>query len=212
MDIFFNIIRFFFTLILISSLSPAFVYAKPTSAVLLFGDSLSAAYGIDQAKGWGSLLEQRLKQNNLPFRVVNASISGDTTQNGLSRISTSLAKHQPHVVIIELGANDGLRGLSLKQMNRNLASMIELSQKNNTQVVLAGMRIPPNYGKRYTDAFYETYVSLARQYNVVLIPFLLNSVAGQQHLMQEDGLHPNEIAQPLIVDNVWPYLLPLLNK
>jgi len=204
--------RFFFALLVMSSLSPAFVHAKPTSSVLLFGDSLSAAYGIDQAKGWGSLLEQRFKQNNLPFKVVNASISGDTTLNGLSRLSASLAKHQPDVVLIELGANDGLRGLSLKQMNNNLAKMIELSQQSNAKVILAGMHIPPNYGKRYTEAFYETYVSLANQYNIVLIPFLLKSVGGQQHLMQEDGLHPNEKAQPIIVDNVWPYLLPLLKK
>jgi len=204
--------RFFFALIVMSSLSSVLAYAKPTSVVLLFGDSLSAAYGIDQVEGWGSLLEQRIKQNNIPFRVINASISGDTTQNGLSRLSTSLTKHQPDVVIIELGANDGLRGLSLTQMKSNLARMIELSQQKDSQVVLVGMRIPPNYGKRYTDAFYETYASLAKHYNVVLIPFLLESIGGQQHLMQDDGLHPNEKAQPLIVDNVWPYLLPILKK
>jgi len=204
--------RFFFALIVMSSLSSAYAYTKPTSAVLLFGDSLTAAYGIDQAKGWGALLEQRIKQNNIPYRVINASISGDTTQNGLSRLSTSLTKHQPDVVIIELGANDGLRGLSLTQMKNNLARMIELAQQKNAQVVLVGIRIPPNYGKRYTEAFYETYVSLAKHYNVVLIPFLLKSIGGEQHLMQADGLHPNEKAQPLIVDNVWPYLLPLLKK
>lgn len=179
---------------------------------MLLGDSLSAAYGIDPTKGWATLLEQRLKQNHFDYKVVNASISGDTTQNGLLRLPTSLAKHQADVVIIELGANDGLRGLSLTQMKDNLSKMIELSQQHNAKVILAGMRIPPNYGKRYTEAFSETYINLSKKYKVGLIPFLLKSIGGEQALMQADGLHPNELAQSVILENVWPYLKPLLTK
>ena len=184
--------------------------AQAEPKILMFGDSLSAAYGIDTRQGWVTLLQQRLEQKGYPHRVVNASISGETSSSGRTRISTLLAQHKPDVVILELGANDGLRGLPIKHLRNNLARMIELAQKQNTRVVLVGMRIPPNYGKRYTDAFYNVYVQLAEQYRLILIPFLLDSVGGRDGLMQDDGLHPNEKAQPVIADTVWKYLRPLL--
>lgn len=178
--------------------------------ILVIGDSLSAAYGIDPARGWVSLMGQRLQQKGFPHRVVNASISGDTSHNGLYRIESALHKHRPDIVIIELGGNDGLRGLSLQQLRNNLGRMIELSQQQGARVLLAGIRIPPNYGKPYTQAFYRSYQQLAQKYDTALVPFLLDSVGGNDALMQADGIHPRAEAQPLILDNVWPHLQPLL--
>ncbi len=201
--------------ILLLSLSivlPEVVWSKQQSVILVVGDSLSAAYGIDPDKGWVSLLGQRIQQKSFPYRVVNASVSGDTTQNGLLRLPSSLEKHQPDVVIIELGGNDGLRGLSLKAMKYNLAQMIELARQKGAQVVLVGIRIPPNYGKRYTDAFYNVYVNLAQSYDAVLIPFLLDSVGDREHLMQADGIHPTVEAQPIMLDNVWSHLRSVLKN
>lgn len=180
--------------------------------ILIMGDSLSAGYGIETSKDWASLLEQRLVSENFPYRVVNASISGETTNGGLSRLAQALATHRPQIVIIELGANDGLRGLPLYLMRNNLEKMIELCQQANTRVLLLGMRLPPNYGPRYTHDFNQVFVELAKEYDTGLVPFLLAGVATQPELMQSDGLHPTDAAQPQLLDTIWPQLLPLLKS
>ena len=177
-----------------------------TKSILVFGDSLSAAYGIPQQKGWVNLMQQRLQKENLDYQVANASISGETTSGGLSRISAALKSHQPDLVLIELGANDGLRGLPLVDMQSNLRKMIEASQQAKARVVLIGMMIPPNYGPRYTREFNETYSNLAKEYKLALVPFLLADVAGKAELNQEDRLHPTAEAQPLVLENVWKVL------
>ena len=185
---------------------------KDPSVILVIGDSLSAAYGIQQDKSWVSLVGQRLKEKSFHYQLINASISGDTTGNGLNRIQSLLQRYQPEIVIIELGGNDGLRGLSIKSMKQNLSRMITLTQQANADVILAGIKIPPNYGRRYTQAFYDVYIELAKEYQIPLIPFLLDSVGIHAELMQRDGLHPTEQAQPIIMENVWPYLVAQLNK
>lgn len=196
-------------LILIVSGNPAWAEAP---RILVLGDSLSAGYGIQLSQSWVSLLQQRLQEAGFPHQVVNASISGDTTRGGLARLPTALERYEPDIVILVLGGNDGLRGLSLQALEDNLATMIELSQRAGTQVIIAEMRIPPNYGPRYTEKFQATYGNLAEYYELPLIPFLLENVADNPALMQEDGIHPRAEAQPLILDNVWPILQPLLNQ
>ena len=183
-------------------------------SILVLGDSLSSAYNMNQQDGWVNLLQQKLTKEmpQANYKVVNSSTSGDTTAGGLSRLPTMLANHQPQIVIIELGANDGLRGLSLKQMRRNLQRMIDLSSANGASVVLAGMHIPPNYGERYMQLFHQIFVDLGQQQEVSLVPFLLDKVGGVSELIQADGLHPNAKAQPQILDNIWPYLEPLLSN
>ena len=180
--------------------------------ILVLGDSLSAGYGIELDQGWVSLLQQQLTDQGYPHKVVNASISGDTSRGGLSRLPTALERHQPSIVIIELGGNDGLRGLSLNQLETNLAEMTELSQQAGADVVLVEMRIPPNYGPRYTERFQALYGDLAERYNAALVPFLLDRVAEVPGLMQSDQIHPNAKAQPIILENVWPALEPLLEQ
>jgi acyl-CoA thioesterase-1 len=181
-----------------------------TSTILIVGDSLSAAYGIELSQGWVSLLEQRLTAKGLPYRVVNASISGDVSHSGLTRLPPALERYHPAIVILELGANDGLQGLSLQELEHNLAAMIEFCRRAGAQVVLAGMRIPPNYGPRYTQKFQAVYVELASHYELPLIPFLLQGVGGNPALMQSDGLHPRAEAQARILETVWSVLEPLL--
>jgi len=181
-------------------------------AILIMGDSLSAGFGMQTSKGWASLLEERLASENLPHRVINASISGETTNGGLSRLTQALKTHQPHTVIIELGANDGLRGLPLHLVRKNLARMVELSQQAKTQVLLLGMRLPPNYGPRYTHDFTQIFIELAEEYNTGVVPFFLTGVATKRELMQNDGLHPNTAAQPQLLDTIWSQLLPLLKN
>jgi acyl-CoA thioesterase-1 len=180
--------------------------------ILVLGDSLSAAYGIGAEQGWPALLEERLQRDGYAYRVVNASISGDTSASGLSRLPAALEQHRPAVLILELGANDGLRGLSPDQIEHNLIAMIEMARSQGVRVLLAGMRLPPNYGPTYTHRFRDLYSNLARRYQVSLIPFLLDGVAAHRELMQEDGLHPTAKAQPLVLENVWRYLLPLLRE
>jgi acyl-CoA thioesterase-1 len=182
------------------------------SAIMVVGDSLSTGYGIDAAQGWVNLLQQRLRTNGFPYRVINASISGDTSRGGLARLPAALDRHQPAIVILELGGNDGLRGLSLKSLQDNLATMIELGRDAGAQVLLAEMRIPPNYGPVYTKKFQTIYSELAQHYAIPLIPFLLDGVAGDADLMQADGIHPLAKAQPRILDNIWPTLESLLNR
>ena len=180
--------------------------------ILVLGDSLSAAYGIPVEQGWVSLLQRRLTERGFPHRVVNASISGDTSSGGLSRLPAALDREHPAVVILELGANDGLRGQSIPMMTANLARLIELAQQAGATVALAEMRIPPNYGPLYTQKFQATFGALAKRYDLPLIPFLLEGVAGDPALIQDDGLHPRAKAQPRILDNVWPTLEPLLQQ
>ena len=184
--------------------------AAAEKSILVYGDSLSAAYGIAQAKGWVSLLGARVKQERPDYSVANASISGETTSGGRARFDKALAEHRPAVVILELGANDGLRGLPVAQMKANLSAMIERSQKRGARVLLVGMRLPPNYGPDYTRAFEETYAELARRYKTALVPFLLEGFAEKRELFQPDGIHPTEAAQPMITDLVWKALRPLL--
>lgn len=195
-------------LLLLALLAPWPALAAP--ALLVLGDSLSAAFGIDTRSGWVSLLAERLAARGLDLRVVNASISGDTTAGGLARLPPLLAEHRPRVVVIELGGNDGLRGLPLPVVRGNLEGLIRASRDAGARVLLLGMRIPPNYGPRYTEAFHTLYADLAQRYEVPLVPFFLDGVAAQPGLMQDDGIHPRAEAQPRLLDNVWPALEPLL--
>jgi acyl-CoA thioesterase-1 len=178
--------------------------------ILVFGDSLSAGYGIRVEQGWVSLLAQKLEHEGYGFHVVNASVSGETSAGGLARLPRALKLQQPRIVLLELGANDGLRGLPIRQTQENLGKMIALLQQQHIPVLLLGLKLPPNYGERYTSGFAAMYQSLKDQYHVPLLPFLLENVALKPDLMQADGLHPNEQGQPLLLDNVWPTLLPLL--
>lgn len=185
-------------------------HASPT--LLVFGDSLSAAYGIGQQAGWVALLQERLRQKRVDYTVVNASVSGETTSGGAARITAALATYKPAIVVVALGANDGLRGLPLGQMRDNLAVIVAAAQKSGSRVLLAGMKMPPNYGPRYTQDFEQTYVALARQFKCALAPFLLEGVAGKRELFLDDNLHPTAQAQPVILENVWKGLAPMLAR
>ena len=178
--------------------------------ILIVGDSISAAFGLDTRVGWVALLEQRLKQQGNDDKVVNASISGDTSAGGLARLPALLAAHKPEVVIIELGGNDGLRGQQPAQLKQNLAGMIAASQNAGAKVLLLGMQLPPNYGARYTQAFAKVYDELAHEKQVALVPFFLQGVGGHPQLMQADGIHPAADAQGLLLENAWPALKALL--
>lgn len=181
-----------------------------TPTILIMGDSISAGFGMKASESWASLLQQRLKSENLPHRVINASISGETTNGGLSRLTQALVTHKPQVVVIELGANDGLRGLPLKLMRKNISHMINFSQQAKSLVLLLGMELPPNYGPRYTREFSQVFIELAEKYDTGVVPFLLGDVATKPELMQNDGLHPTAAAQKHLLNTVWPQLLPLL--
>ncbi|MBZ9557635.1 MULTISPECIES: arylesterase [unclassified Modicisalibacter] len=185
------------------------VAANAPTTVLVMGDSISAGYGIDRDQGWVALLDARLDDS---VKVVNASISGETTAGGATRLPDLLRQHHPDIVLLELGGNDGLRGLPPQQMQTNLARMIEASQQAGAKVALLGIEIPPNYGQAYADAFRRVYHRLADRYDVPLVPFLLEGVALNDSLMQDDGIHPTAEAQPRLLDNVWPVLEPLLPK
>jgi acyl-CoA thioesterase I len=183
--------------------------AQPRT-VLVFGDSLSAAYNLAVEQGWVALLERRLQSKGYGYHTVNASISGETTSGGLQRLPRALRLHHPGIVILELGANDGLRGLPLDETRANLARMIELSQRAGAKVLLIGIRLPPNYGPRYGSSFAMMYGELAERFHLPLVPFLLAKVALNPELMQSDGLHPNAAGEPPVLETVWPYLVPLL--
>ena len=178
----------------------------------MYGDSLSAAYGIPRDRGWVALLEKRLAAEGYDYSVANASISGETTSGGLARIGKVLAQTRPAVLILELGANDGLRGLAVAEMKKNLAAMIARAKKGGARVLLIGMRMPPNYGPDYTEAFASAYAELARRERIALVPFMFEGIAAQPGLFQADGLHPNAAGEPLLLDNIWPRLQPLLVK
>lgn len=182
---------------------------KP-AAILVFGDSLSAEYGLPRDTGWARLLADRLAKEAAQYSVVNASISGETTSGGRTRLPKLLQQHRPSVVVLQLGANDGLRGLSLASMRENLAAMVEASRGAGAQVLLVGMRIPPNYGRDYSERFAGVYAQLAREKKVALVPFLLDGFADDLAYFQADRIHPNERAQPRMLESVWAGLAPLL--
>jgi len=185
--------------------------AKP-SAILIFGDSLSAEYGLPRGTGWVQLLSGRLAKEAGQYSVVNASISGETTSGGRTRLPQLLQRHRPSIVVLQLGANDGLRGLSLASMRDNLAAMIEASREAGARVLLVGMRIPPNYGRGYAERFAGVYAQLASDQKVALVPFLLDGFADDLEFFQADRIHPNERAQTRMLDTVWPQLAPLLRS
>jgi len=185
--------------------------AAPRTIVVL-GDSLSASYGVPVEQGWVALLQGRLKKEGYEYRVVNASASGETTGGALARLPRTLEKQRPDIVIVELGGNDGLRGLPIADVRKNFDSILHLSQQAGARILLVGMRIPPNYGPAYTQAFHGLYGELAARHKVPLVPFFLDGIALDDSLMQEDGLHPNARAQPRLLDEVWPMLKPLLKK
>ena len=176
----------------------------------MFGDSLSAAYGIAQSRGWVALLGERVKRERPDYSVANASVSGETSAGGLGRIDAALARNRPAVVIVELGANDGLRGLPISQMKSNLGSIIERSQKSGARVLVVGMKLPPNYGEEYTGAFERGFAEVAKRYRVALVPFMLEGFAEKPDYFQPDRIHPNAQAQPLIAERIWQALRPLL--
>ena len=184
--------------------------AHAARTILVFGDSLSAGYGLPTGSGWVSLLEYRLKRDRLDYIVINASISGETTLGGRNRIAATLAEHQPAVVIVQLGGNDGLRGNSIEVTRHNLAAIVEASRKAGAKVLLVGMRIPPNYGKVYTRRFEALFAEVARQQNASLVPFMLQGFADKREWFQSDGIHPAVEAQPRILDNIYRRLRALL--
>jgi acyl-CoA thioesterase-1 len=196
-------------LAVILSLMPMVTMAK---SVVVLGDSISAGYGIDVNKGWVNLLQQKFKQASMGFELRNESISGDTSAGGLARIDQILSRHQPALVLLELGANDGLRGLSPQDMKRNLTEIVKRCDNNGAKVLLLGMKIPPNYGKRYIEMFYNIYPQLSNELKIPLVPFILEDIALHPEMMQADGLHPSELGQPLIAQKVWSHLQPLLTK
>ncbi|WP_296126968.1 arylesterase [Pseudomonas sp. Ga0074129] len=178
--------------------------------LLVVGDSISAAFGMDTRQGWVALLEKRLDEQGFDHQVVNASISGDTSAGGAARLPALLAEHQPELVIIELGGNDGLRGQPPAQLQQNLAAMVQQSQKVGAKVLILGMQLPPNYGVRYTTAFADVFPKVANETGSALVPFVLEGIGGVPSMMQSDGIHPTAEAQPRLLDNVWPMLKPLL--
>ena len=180
--------------------------------ILVFGDSISAGYGLPLEQGWVELLKTRLKSQGYGDQVVNASVSGETTAGGLARLPRALELHHPSIVILELGGNDGLRGLPIAQMRANLTQMAALSSAAGAKVLLLGMRMPPNYGPEYTEQFAMVFSDLAAEKKIPLVPFLLTNIALSPALLQGDDIHPNALGQPILLDNVWPTLKPLLHK
>ena len=180
--------------------------------ILVFGDSISAGYGLAPEQGWVELLKTRLKSQGYGYQVVNASVSGETTAGGLARLPRALELHHPSIVILELGGNDGLRALPIAQMRANLTQMVDLSAAAGAEVLLLGMRMPPNYGPQYTEQFAMVFSDLAANKKAALVPFLLTNIALSPGLLQGDDIHPNALGQPILLDNTWPALKPLLHK
>jgi len=193
------------SLLLVALSSPAIA-----GTVLIVGDSLSAAYGMPVEQGWVALLQKRLASEQPGWQIVNSSISGDTTANARARLPQAMQRHQPEVVVLELGGNDGLRGLSLERMKANLADMIAMIHDNSARVLLIGVQLPPNYGPVYTSRFHAIYRELAEEYDVVLLPSMVEGVGTRSDLMQGDGIHPNVRAQPMIAERIWQRLEPLI--
>ena len=214
MKISFRVLVVFITVFILAAMASTAMGAvkadKPV--ILVYGDSLSAAYRMPQEQGWVSLLQQRLREEGYPHHVVNASVSGETTSGGLSRLQITLRQHKPDIVLLELGANDGLRGLPLAQMRNNLEAMIKAIQATGADVILLGIMIPPNYGPKYTQEFSQSFTELAKRFDLPRVNFLLEGVAGKPELTLDDGLHPSAIAQPRILENVWKTLNPELDN
>jgi acyl-CoA thioesterase I len=196
-----------FSFLLLATTAPV---AASESVILVMGDSLSAAHGMGEQQGWVHLLQERLDENDYPHTVINASVSGDTTRDALSRLDSTIERHRPEFAIVELGGNDGLRAFSVDTIESNLSLILQTLRENGAKIVLAGIRMPPNYGPVYTQAFEALYPQLADEFQAALIPFFMEDVATNPDLMQDDGIHPNAAAQPLLLDNVWPVLEPLL--
>ncbi len=200
----------FLLLILLTSFSVGAHSSPPT--ILVLGDSLSAAFGIPQNRGWVALLQARLKHAGYPHKVVNASVSGETTAGGAARAEKLLATYMPQILVLELGSNDGLRGLSLNIMKTNLNKIITQAKQHNTQVVIIGMQLPPNYGPAYTRMFHDIYKQLARTHQLPWVPFLFAGLEDNTKYFQSDKLHPTALAQPILLDNVWPAISPLISR
>jgi len=186
--------------------------AAPDPVILVLGDSLSSGHGISERQGWVNLLRERLDENGYPHEVVNASVSGDTTRDALSRLDATVERHRPDVAIVELGGNDGLRAFSIDTIRGNLSRILATLREDGAKIVLAGIRMPPNYGPVYTRAFQDLYAALAEEFDAALVPFFMAGVADNPALMQDDEVHPNAAAQPRLLDNVWPVLEPLLDR
>lgn len=199
------------TLCLIAATALPARAAEPP-VILVVGDSLSAGYGLGSGQGWVALLQQRLKKQGYGYRVVNASVTGETTDGGVQRLDRALATHQPGIVIIELGGNDGLRGLPVSRVRANLELLIMKSRAAGAQVLLVAIRVPTNYGPQYGSAFQQIYRDLATRYRIGLVPFLSDEVVLREELFLEDGIHPNATAQPLLLDSLWIPLSPLLRR
>lgn len=194
--------------LLLLALAPGLLNAN---TLLVLGDSLSAAYGVPEDTAWVNLLRQHLAKNgHSDWSVINASISGETADGGARRLPGLLSRHQPQLVIVELGGNDGLRGFPPQIIEKNLASILKNSQQAGAQTLLVGMQIPPNYGSRYTQAFAAIFANLAQRYKSALVPFFLDNIYNVDNLMQDDGIHPTEPAQSILLDNLWPHLEPML--
>jgi acyl-CoA thioesterase-1 len=189
---------------------PPVASATEPPVLLILGDSLSAGYGMERENSWVSLLEARLRERGYTYRILNSSISGDTSQGGLTRLPRLLDRYQPQIVIIELGANDGLRGIDPGVTRENIASMIRQSQANGARVLLTGIKLPPNYGSAYLQQFESMYGDLAREFDILLVPFFMDGIAFNPDLLQADNIHPNEKGQPVLLDNVWSILEPAL--
>jgi acyl-CoA thioesterase-1 len=198
--------------ILLFALTTAWSAATAAGTILVYGDSLSAAYGIGQKEGWVTLLEERLKQRRLDYSVANASISGETTSGGATRIDDALARFKPDVVIVALGGNDGLRGLPASEMKANLERIVRAAQARKAKVLVAGMRMPPNYGQKYNQEFQQVFVDVAKELRTGYVPFLLDGMADKRDLFLSDQIHPSAQAQPIILDTVWKGLEPLLKR
>jgi acyl-CoA thioesterase-1 len=205
-------LRSLFVLVALTFMLQAMSDYSASKTVLVLGDSLSAEYGLARGTGWVTLMEDRLKTEKIDAAIVNASISGETTSGGRARLPALLEKHRPAVVIIELGGNDGLRGLPIVATESNLNAMISAAQNAKAQVLLVGMQIPPNYGRKYTEQFAAMYSKLAKEKKTLLVPFLLEGVANQEQLFQGDRIHPTAGAQPIMLNNVWPHMKRLLLK
>ncbi len=190
----------------------AYAASKTPATILVLGDSLSGAYGLNADEGWVALLQQQVTKHGYNYKVINASVSGDTTRTGLSRIEPALKTHQPDIVIIALGGNDGLRGLPFSEIESSLARIIELGQMQGAQLLLVGVRLPPNYGQVYNQKFAALYRRLADEYEIPLVPMILEQVAENRALMQQDGIHPKAEAQPRVMQNVWTGLKPVLDQ
>ena len=199
-------------LLTIVGLIPNVVQASDQPVLLILGDSLSAGYGMDREHSWVHLLELRLDQYGHSYRVLNSSISGDTTQGGLARLPRLVDRYQPEIVIIELGGNDGLRGINPDVTRENMTSMIRYSQQAGARVLLAGIKLPPNYGTAYLQQFESIYTDLAAEYDTLLVPFFMDGVVFEPGMLQADGIHPSEKGQPVLLENVWTVLAPALDR